>query len=174
MASVATATAAAPTLQEFEDVLSRHDSATRALEEWCAMRGIADPPHVTAHPVDAPLTAPAEIVEKLAVGPHGTFAHRNVRLTCGETVLSVARNWYVPARLTPQMNEALRSTDEPFGNVVSALNFRRRPLSTMAGPAENCPSSTISTHRAILYLPSGEPLAYVIECYTAANLSADG
>lgn len=85
-------------------------------------------------------------------------------------MLSVAWNWYVPARLTPAMNETLRATDTPFGKVVAPLRFRREALSSVAGAAENCPAGTVSTHRARLMLPDGRPLAYLIECYTAANM----
>ncbi len=160
-----------PTLEAFEAVLRRHDSATLALEEWCAQRGMADPARITAQTLSATSDdPPAKMPERLALGEGETFAMRNVRLSCGGTVLSVAWNWYVPARLTPEINEALRSTDVPFGKVVAALNFRRRSLSRVAGPAENCPADTISTHQAMLMLPDGRPLAYLVECYTAANL----
>lgn len=163
---------AAPTLAEFEAVLARHDSATLALEEWCAMRGLADQAKITAHTVSAASDAPpAEMRERLDLGGDEAFALRNVRLSCGPTVLSVAWNWYVPARLTPEMNEALRSTDVPFGKVVAPLGFRRKSLATVAGPARNCPADTISTHLAMLVLPDGRPLAYLVECYTAANLA---
>lgn len=161
-----------PSLDQFEAVLRRHDSATLALEEWCAARGIADPVRVTAHNLRAPGKDPQETIRKqLRLAPDETVAMRNVQLTCGQTVLSVAWNWYVPSRLTPQMNEALRSTDTPFGKVVAPLRFRREPLETIRGRAENCPEGTISTHRAMLMLPDGRPLAYLIECYTAANLT---
>jgi len=84
--------------------------------------------------------------------------------------LSVAWNWYVPARLSPAMNATLRDGDVPFGKVVAPLGFRRVSLPTITGRGENCPAGTISTHRARLVLPDGRALAYVVECYTAANL----
>jgi hypothetical protein len=71
------------------------------------------------------------------------------------------------------MNAALRDGDIPFGKVAASLHFRREPLPTIAGRGENCPGGTISTHRARLVLPDGRALAFVIECYTAANLSGD-
>jgi hypothetical protein len=52
-----------------------------------------------------------------------------VRLICGGHVLSEADNWYVPARLTPEMNRVLEATDTAVGRVVQTLNFRRRTLS---------------------------------------------
>ena len=164
--------AAQPTLEAFEATLRRHDSATLALEEWCAARGIADPARITAQSVNATSNDPPQSMrDHLDLERGETFAMRNVRLACGQTVLSVAWNWYVPSRLTPEMNEALRYGNTPFGKVVAPLQFRRKPLKTVYGRAENCPAGTISTHRAMLVLPDGRPLAYLIECYTAANLT---
>lgn len=166
---------APPTLDEFEAVLRRHDSATRALEEWCALRGIGDPAQIRAQVIDATSNDPPESMRRrLRLAPGETFAMRNVRLSCGKTVLSVAWNWYVPERLTPEMNATLRGSDAPFGRVVSPLHFRRQPLEIVRGQAENCPVETISTHRAMLVLPDGRPLAYLIECYTPANLRVGG
>ncbi|SFF99284.1 hypothetical protein SAMN05518801_10558 [Novosphingobium sp. CF614] len=171
-----TAQAGTPaTLDQFEAVLASHDSATRALEQWCAARRIADPPVVHAKIVStAGNDPPAGMRRRLGVGPDDPLGMRNVALSCGGIVLSVAWNWYVPARLTPAMNEALGRSDTPFGKVAAPLGFRRKAIATIAGPAERCPAATISTHLAMLYLPDGEPLAYVVECYTAAILSAGG
>ncbi|MEJ2458933.1 MAG: hypothetical protein P8Y58_12650 [Novosphingobium sp.] len=169
-----TTPAAQPTLEAFEAALRRHDSATLALEEWCATRGIADPARITARSISAASNDPPRSMRnRLQLSRGETFAMRNVRLACGQTVLSVAWNWYVPSRLTPEMNKALARSDTPFGKVVAPLRFRRQPLETMRGRAENCPEDTISTHRAMLILPDGRPLAYLIECYTAANLDRD-
>lgn len=159
-------------LDAFEATLARHDSATLALEEWCAAQRIADPAVIRARNQAVPGQRASRVVRRLLdTGPGERVELRKVHLSCGEAVLSVAWNWYVPARLTPAMNAALHSTDTPFGKVVAPLRFRREPLSTVAGPAENCPAGTISTHRARLVLPDGRPLAYLIECYTAANLA---
>lgn len=169
---------ARPTLEEFEAVLARHDSATRALEEWCALRGMADPARIVAQNLDGAgvgrdsASVPEPVRAGLALRPGEAVALRNVRLVCGGTVLSVAWNWYVPTRLTPAMNDALRRTDTPFGKVVAPLGFRRRALATVHGPDGNCPAETVSTHRAMLILPDERPLAYLVECYTAANLAA--
>jgi chorismate-pyruvate lyase len=156
----------------FEAALARRDSATLALEDWCAARRIADPPVVRAKrlPVEG-LAMPATVERELNLARGERAQVRNVQLLCGDAVLSVAWNWYVPSRLTPAMNEALRTTDTPFGKVVAPLRFRREPLATVQGRAEEaCPAGTVSTHRARLILPDGRPLAYLIECYTAANL----
>ncbi|SMP52045.1 hypothetical protein SAMN06296065_101230 [Novosphingobium panipatense] len=159
------------TLEEFEAVLRRHDSATLALEEWCARRGLGHPPRITAETLSQQEgEVDPELRARLALNEGEGVTQRNVHLRCGPLVLSVAWNWYVSERLTAPMNEALRSSDVPFGKVVAALDFRRRPLSVTAGPARGCPAGTISTHQAILVLPDGRPLAYLVECYTATNL----
>ena len=160
------------TLDAFEAVLARHDSATLALEEWCDMRRFASPARITAELLRSgapPL--PTDVPRQLELGPGETVAQRNVRLNCGDRALSIAWNWYVPDRLTPSMNAALAKTDIPFGKVAASLNFRRKAIATIAGPATNCPPGTISTHQAMLLLPDGRPLAYLVECYTAANLA---
>lgn len=174
LAALALATAApSANLKAFEANLASHDSATEALEQWCSARRIADPPRIEARNLGAASNEPTRHMRRrLGIAPDEQIALRHVRLSCGGTALSVAWNWYVPARLTPQMRETLRTTDTPFGKVVAPLAFRRLPLATITGRAENCPSGTISTHRARLVLPDGGALAYLIECYTAANLQA--
>lgn len=169
--ALALATAApSPTLAQFEAVLAQ-DSATRALEQWCAARRIAEPAVIRARKLrTSGEKRPRSMRHRLGLKGNERVALRHVQLSCGEPVLSVAWNWYVPARLTPAMNTALDDSDVPFGKVAAPLRFRREALPTIAGRAENCPRGTISTHRARLLLPDGTPLAYVIECYTAANL----
>ncbi len=164
--------AAAPSLAQFEAALAREDSATLALGQWCAARHIAPDPTIRAVLLrDAPAASPPrDLRRRLALPPGTVPAYRHVRLACGGTVLSEAHNWYVPGRIAPAMNQALDTTDTPFGKAVAALHFRREPLATIAGRAPPCPTGTLSTHRARLLLPDGTPLAMVVECYTRANL----
>ena len=110
--------------------LLAHDSATLTLERWCADHRLADPALIVAervHDVDKPATA--EVRAALDVKPDEPLGYRRVRLKCGDRVLSEADNWYVPARLTPEMNHVLETTDTPFGKAVAALHFRRHTLS---------------------------------------------
>jgi hypothetical protein len=96
------------------DLLS-HDGATLTLERWCADHQLADPARIVAervHNVDKP--ASAEVRAALDVKPDEPLGCRRVRLKCGEHVLSEADNWYVPARLSPEMNHTLETTDTPF------------------------------------------------------------
>ena len=111
------------------DLLS-HDSATLTLERWCADHRLADPARIVAERVrDADKPATADVRAALDVKPDEPLGYRRVKLKCGERVLSEADNWYVPARLTPEMNRVLETTDTPFGKAVAALRFRRHTLS---------------------------------------------
>ena len=154
--------------------LASQASATVALERLCADRNKDDPSRITARRVrDADLPAPASLQGDLGVKPNTQVAYRHVRLSCGDAVLSQAHNWYLPDRLTAQMNEQLTETDIPFGRVVATLDFRRFPLKT--GRTDHaCPADTVLANRSILRLPDGRGLALVIECYTAAAISGFG
>jgi chorismate-pyruvate lyase len=170
--------------------LLAHDSATLTLERWCADHRLADPARIVAERVsDAAKPASAEVREALDVKPDEPLGYRRVRLKCGDRVLSEADNWYVPARLTPEMNHALETTDTPFGKAVAALHFRRHTLSadllwrplpkgweTGAAPApQEAGALTIPDHvlehRAVLSTPEGEPFSEVVETYTGEVLA---
>ncbi|MDP9056474.1 MAG: hypothetical protein M3N34_03975 [Pseudomonadota bacterium] len=162
-------------LPAFEKTLAAQDSATAALGQWCAARHIADitasSGRITASPVrnaDAP--PPADLRQLLDAGAGPAVGYRHVRLSCGGVVLSEAHNWYLPSRITPAMNDALATSDTPFGKIVAPLHFTRQALDSWRGRAPACPSDTVLSHRALLRLPDGRPLALVVECYTAANL----
>lgn len=155
----------------FEQTLSTQHSATVALEQWCAELGIAVPSQIVALPVRNEAQAePAGLRKILAISEAEPVRFRFVKLNCGEKTLSEAMNWYVPARLTPEMNAMLENTTTPFGLVVAPIGFQRERLEARRGALPGCPKPTILTHRARLILPDGKPLALVTECYTAENL----
>jgi hypothetical protein len=170
--------------------LLAHDSATLTIERWCADHRLADPARIVAeHVRDADKPASAEVRAALDVKPDEKLGYRRVRLKCGDHVLSEADNWYVLARLTPEMNHVLETTDTPFGKAVAALHFRRHTLSTdllwrplpkgwemgAASVQENNPALAIPEHvlehRAVLSTPEGEPFSEVVETYTGAVLA---
>ncbi len=160
-------------LRRFEAALAAQDSATVALRQWCAAEAIADPSRIVATPVPGGARAePAALRRALGVGPEEPLGYRHVQLACGAMVLSEAHNWYVPARLTAQMNRTLDETDTPFGAVIAPLEFRRERLATIRGPGPDCPPGTVLSHHALLRLPGGAPLAFLVECYTRATLGA--
>ena len=171
------------------DLLS-HDSATLTLDRWCEAHKMATPAKVVAERVhDADKEPTDEVRKLLGVGATEPVRYRHVRLHCGSHVLSEADNWYVPAKLTADMNKTLDTTDTPFGRAVQELHFHRRTLSAqllwsplpegweMARtlPAGNkgllqIPPQTIQ-HRAVLTLPDGTAFSVVVETYTDAVLS---
>ncbi len=170
--------------------LLSHDSATLTLERWCADHRLADPARIVAERVrDVEKPATAEIRAALDVKPDEPLGYRRVRLKCGDRLLSEADNWYVPSRLTHEMNQALETTDTPFGKAVAALHFRRRTLSAELlwsplpkgwemGAVESPPAARalavpehVLEHRAVLSLPDGEPFSEVVEAYTGEVLA---
>jgi len=150
------------TLDRFEATLGAQDSATAALEQWCGAK-------VTAAPAGGPDLAAAAQDRALLEVPDGEMLrYRHVRLSCNGEVLSEAHNWYVPARLTDEMNRQLDTTDTPFGRVVAPLGFTRKRI--WGKGVDGCPRETVLRHKAVLRLPDGRPISLVIECYTRANL----
>lgn len=161
-----------PGLGDFEKTLAANDSATAALGQWCERRQLAAPPVIRAlasRDAVAPPPPSAAVRQLLGVSPGEAVAYRHVRLSCGDRVLSVAHNWYVPARLTPAMNQTLATTDTPFGKVVTPLGFRRERLEEKRGALPDCPRGTVLSHEAALKLPDGRAFSVVIECYTRAS-----
>ena len=117
-------------LETFNADLLAHDSATLTLERWCADHHLSDPALIVAERVrDAVKPPSAEVRAALEVNPDEPVFYRRVRLKCGDHVLSEADNWYVPSRLTPEMNHVLETTDTPFGKAVAVLHFRRHTIS---------------------------------------------
>lgn len=158
-------------LARFEATLAAQDSATAALGQWCEARNIAEPAQIRAIPVvGSDRAATAQIRAVLGVDAAEPLGYRHVRLTCGETVLSDAQNWYVPSRLTADMNRQLETTQTPFGTVVAPLGFRRERGPAQRGAAPGCPADTLLSHSAVLRLPDGRAISTVVECYTPANL----
>ncbi len=104
-------------------------------------------------------------------------------------MLSEAENWYVPARLTPQMNHLLETTDAPFGAIVRDLHFQRHTLSSRLlwmplpegwemsqgsapqGEGTLQVPAHVLEHRAVLSLPDGTPFSEVLETYTGNVLA---
>jgi chorismate-pyruvate lyase len=166
-------------------------SATVTLETWCRDHHLAAEPKIVARAipgVDKPLTASQR--EELAIGQDEPVRYRHVELVCGERVLSVADNWYVGGRLTPEMNQLLETTQTPFGRAVAALHFTRRTIeatylwSPLAPGWESSrqapvyasgltPPSEILRHRAVLSRGDGLPFSEVVETYTGEMLAFD-
>jgi len=167
----APATAKSPqrtALHALDADLRTHDSATLVLDRWCERLHLADPPKVVADRVtNADKPAPAEVRAALKADAQTPIAYRRVRLRCGSSILSEADNWYVPARLTPEMNRTLETSDTAFGRVVAPLGFHRRPLARVRRPLPDRirPDSPVLENRGLLERADGTPISFVIETY---------
>ncbi|TXN54132.1 hypothetical protein FV228_27800, partial [Methylobacterium sp. WL18] len=153
-------------------VLAAH-SATLALESWCADHKLAGDPHLVARRMDVadkPLSAAQRT--RLAIGPDEPVRYRRVRLACGDRVLSEADNWYVPARLTPEMNATLEGTRTPFGRVVRPLEPTRQTIAVrpFAQPAAPGPDDKLFEIDAVLSTGAGQPFCEVAETYLGGAL----
>jgi chorismate-pyruvate lyase len=160
-------------------------SATAALEAWCRSHRLADPAQIRAIRVPGISKAPsADQRTRLEISPQDDVEYRRVELRCGTEVLSEADNWFVPSRLTPEMNALLDTTETPFGRVVQSLQPYRRtfavtllwsPLPDGWDRATATPAATPATplaipealfeHRAVLYTHDHRPFAEVREIY---------
>jgi chorismate-pyruvate lyase len=179
-------------LQTLNGEILASSSATRTLEEWCGEHHLADEAKIVARRVPGVRKEPsAEQLQRLGVSDPSAVQYRRVELRCGAHLLSEADNWYVPARLTPEMNALLETTDTPFGKAVQALHPYRRTLAvtnlwspllrgwelqprpqpqrptrrTMAIPKE------LFQHRALLYTADHFPFSEVVETYQSELLA---
>jgi len=167
-------------------------SATLTLEKWCADHKLAAMPKIVARldrGVDKPATA--EQRDHLKVDANEPIKFRHVELSCGTQVLSIADNWYVPSRLTADMNQTLETTDTPFGKAVLPLAPTREtfavnvlwsplpsgwetaatvPADKDAGPILKIPRALFE-HRALLFNKDKVPFSEVDEIYQHALLA---
>jgi hypothetical protein len=176
---------AALLLEMLNAELLSHASATSTLDGWCVTYSLPAPPNIVAERVLNLDKAPTdEQRRELRVTRTDTVRYRRVKLLCGTFVLSEADNWYVPGRLTPEMNKLLDTSDTPFGRVVKSLKFQRHTLSAkvlspllppgwetlsparIEGLGEPCLPARLLEHRALLTLPDGTPFSEVVETYT--------
>jgi hypothetical protein len=167
------------------------NSATLTLEKWCRDHRLADDPRLTATLVRGVDKAPTpEQRQRLQIGPNEPVKYRRVQLTCGSVVLSEADNWYIPARLTADMNRQLETTDTPFGKAVLALKpFRRtyatallwsplpaqwemHPLPSSNGADGNLTvPDALFEHRALVFRQDLQPISEVVETYQKGLLA---
>lgn len=159
-------------------------SATATLTDWCAAHGLAEQPRIRAV-LDRTrsVEASAELRARLGVGAEEPLVYRHVKLQCGDRVLSVAENWFVPARLDPETVRLLGETDIPFGAAIQGRSPSRRTVAAQilwhplpegreksgdtGRNAEECepvPRDLIR-HDVLVLDRNGVPLAEVVETY---------
>ena len=170
-------------LQTLNGEILASRSATLTLEKWCddhRLAGIGDGKIVARSTGIEPKAARAEQRHKLGIGPEVEVKYRHVQLMCGDQILSEADNWYVPSRLTAEMNRVLETTSTPFGKAVMDLKpFRQtyavnvlwwplpkgwetKPVPTAADTSALEIPEVIFEHRAVLYA-NGQPFSEVHE-----------
>ena len=160
-------------------------SATQTLENWCRDHRLAQEPRILARLMtDVNKTATPEQRQRLEVTARDEVKYRRVQLRCGDRVLSEADNWYVPGRLTAEMNRLLETSDTPFGKAVESLQPYRQTFAvtllwtplpkgwereSAALPAATSGALAIPAalfeHRAILYTRDHRPFSEVAEIY---------
>lgn len=166
-------------------------SATRSLKKWCGDHQMAAEPRILARLIAGVAKEPsAEQLQRLQVSSASELHYRRVQLTCGAHVLLEADNWYVPARLTDEMNRLLETTDTPFGTVVRSLEPYRRTLGATVlwsplpqgwerrSQARTCwlhrkrlaIPKELFEHRAVLYTRDHLPFSEVRETYQSEIL----
>jgi len=165
-------------------------SATFTLDKWCADHKLAGEPKIHARlirGVDKPVADEQRL--RLQVDRNEPVKFRQVELACGDRILSEADNWYVPSRLTAEMNRSLETTDTPFGRAIAELKpFRQtfavevlwKPLGEgwegRPPPADH-PQQALAIppmlfeYRALVYTPDLKPISEVDEIYTRENLA---
>lgn len=138
------------------DRIAAGESASAVLGDWCSAHRL---PPLHADRLSRRKMPDGGVRSALEAAGDATIAYRRVRLACGPRAMSEADNWYLPARLTPDMNRRLDTTDAPFGLVVKPLAFQRRTLA--AGPGAHGHFVV----RAVLIDQAGAPFSYVVERY---------
>lgn len=178
-------------LQSLNAGILAGSSATRTLEDWCREHDMADDPKIVARRLpDVRKEPSAEQLQRLEVRDASEVRYRRVELRCGAHVFSEADNWYVPGRLTPEMNTLLETTGTPFGRAVQPLHPYRRtiavtmlwtPLPRGWEQRERPPGPRrrrtllvpreVFQHRAVLYTAEHVPFSEVVETYQSGLLA---
>ncbi len=142
-------------------------SSTRSLENWCRDHRLAAEPRILAHVVPGVNEPPtAEQRQRLEVTDQEEVRYRRVQLRCGTRVLSEADNWYVPGRLTPEMNRLLRTFAVTllWAPLPDGWERESRSVPVAAGGALTIPDAVFE-HRAVLYTREHKPFSEVREVY---------
>lgn len=145
-------------IQNLQKRLASRPSATATLQSFCP-----SPIHVRNIPIGPSVLPAADILQHLELTTPSALKLRHVQLLCGEIALSDAWNWYVPERLTAEMNTRLEHSTIPFGRAVQETHFSRTTISSTAMPPE---SGYLLENRAVLRRAGDNaPIALVIEDY---------
>ncbi|WP_245642136.1 hypothetical protein [Neokomagataea thailandica] len=144
--------------QNLQERLASRPSATATLQSFCP-----SPIHVHSVTIGTPPAPAADIIQRLELTSSTALKLRHVQLLCGDVPVSDAWNWYVPERLTAEMNTRLEHSTTPFGRAVQDTHFSRTTISSTAMPEA---SVYLLENRAVLRRASDHaPISLVIEDY---------
>ncbi|SFK52488.1 hypothetical protein [Methylocapsa palsarum] len=176
-------------LESLNTGLLSASTATAFLDQWCADHKFPAAGKIAARIVsgrDRPVSD--EQRRRLQIESGEPVAYRHVELVCGDLVLSEAENWYVPSRLSPEMNQILATTDTPFGRAVRDLKPHRKtfavemfwtPAAKGAGDGTSPPEHPdapldipwrLFEHSALVFNADQTPFSEVHEFYTSELL----
>jgi len=157
-------------VQSLRAGLGATDSATLFLEDWCGRYGLAPVAKIVARRVPGEIPLTEQQKQELDITDAAEpVVYRRVQLVCGDQVLSEADNWYLPNRLTPDINKQLTETDTPFGRAIRPLGPSRRTLSstvlwqTLPEGWERMPADRLAQWAAAAPAPAYDPAASLFE-----------
>lgn len=143
-------------------------TATETLLAWCDDHGLSQGPiTVKIGQQFAPSVVPDDVLSALELDLGEAIHYRQVQLMRGALQLAAAENWFVPQRLSADMNDTLIGSDDPFGRVVAPLQPSRRTLAAYLQPRPDI----ILDQVAGILSETGTALAYVKESYFADLVS---
>ena len=146
----------APTVRQLHEALLTSPSATEVLRQL-----FGGPVLARLLPCDPMALSKLQHVY-LAPTASEPACHRRVILVAAGRAISEADLWYVPARLEPGMEETLRTTQHPFGEVVQPMAPTRYTLAArICDPGE----PYALEHEAVLRRADGAAIALVAERY---------
>jgi chorismate-pyruvate lyase len=182
-------------VQSLRAGLGATDSATLFLEDWCGRYGLAAQAKIVARQVPGTVPLTADQRKELQIDDAEPVVYRRVQLVCGDQVLSEADNWYLPNRLTPDINKVLTTTPTPFGRAIRSLVPSRQTLASTTlwqvlpegwermsseqmtawaatAPAPSYdPAASLFENRAIVLRQDGKPISEVRETYKMALIA---
>jgi len=161
-------------LDRFILMLRDSNSATAMLAQWMNISCADHAAEIVAVERSVGYRAASDIgrLARLQVQAEDAIQYRRVWLMYKGRIVSDAENWYVPARLSPDMRRQLTQSAIPFGTVIGPLAPTRETLSSerlWPGPVQSSTGrlpAHVLRHRALVRNADGCPVSEVQELYT--------
>lgn len=162
-----------------------HATVTLALERWCDLAGLGDGP-ITARPsgpssvvtnLDLEIATALDLLPGRRTSRLETVIYRSVELRRGLLALVEADNWYVPERLPADINQALQTTNSPFGKLIAPVGASRsevRSIDQTVGRSGQAMPRHLFAQSAVISISGGTRVAFVRERFLPALLGPPG